>query len=74
MVIVFNMLVSISLLSLSLSLFWLHCVTCRILVPQTGIEPDPPGLPGKSQNRFKSMSHCINLKLCDETMILIWCH
>ena len=52
--IVFNMLISHYFLSLSLFFFffWLHCVTCGILVPQTGIEPEPPRLPRKSQNLF----------------------
>ena len=52
--IVFNMLISHYFLSLSLFFFffWLHCVTCGILGPQTGIEPEPLGLPRKSQNLF----------------------
>ena len=48
-------------------LFLLHCVPCRILVPQPGIEPPlpaaeaqslTPGPPGKSQRKqFKFLQH-----------------
>ena len=32
--------------------FWLHCSTCRILVPQSGIEPRPLAVKAQSPNHW----------------------
>ena len=39
-----------TLTSIALSLYWLHCVICRILVPQPGIKP--PAMEGWSPNQL----------------------
>ena len=33
---------------------WIHCVSCRILVPPPGINPEPPAVEVQSPNHWTS--------------------
>ena len=37
---------------LGLPFFWLHCVACRILIPQSGIEAQPSAVKAQSPNHW----------------------